>query len=1113
MSKKVVFSFGRFQSPTIGHEKLINKTKEYADSIGAEHRVYPSPTYDDFKNPIPHSKKISYLKSMFPDVNFVSDKTLLSPHHVAKSLSDDGYSDVTMVAGDDRVKDFKQSIGKYVRTSDHPEFDKDKHYNFKKFNVISAGERDPSAQGSKGASGTKMREYARKGDFKSFAKHTPTKNALLARKIYNTLRSNLKEDYNLINETIDHKSFGPMLDAFVSFAADKLGIDTYPKIILDTNGMENSFAAYVPHSKDLIVSTKNRHPMDIFRSVSHEMVHLKQDNEGRIGDPAIAGETGSDIENEANAEAGKIMRWFAQENPKYFKLGYVTEENLNEGVYDPAIHKVVFLAGGSGSGKDFILKRTLQGHGLKEINSDKAFEHILKKHNLPLDMQSMSASQTHQKDILRDRAKMITKQNQSLALHGRHGLIINGTADDFVKIAHMKNHYEDHGYKTAMVFVDTSDEVSKQRNEKRERKVPEHIRKQKWTASQKNKEHFKAMFGNNFHHIHNNHDYRTATPDEKGKMDADHQRIFKNIRAFTQEKNDNPVAKSWVNRELSKKKSMFIKEALNTPSDREWGKDSLVKIYSEMTPGQKRTSIEVKSKRKLIRRADRLNESVKKILNLKDFLKNKNKIEIKKEQDDNKSSRKGHLGWAPDDIVIDETPPKGTTIHEMVGDTYEQPNFTPGTGKKIWKYLPMPDNENPQHYKDVQINPEHKLYDNPNHPANIKNEKSIAHMKEFHKTLNSDHIKSIMHYKGGSYDINNHLRSPQKYEVSSYLKDHIHNLDHITSNKTKHDMVVYRGMTNQRSKNNKRFYPENYPKGTVFKDHGFIGTSLNVHTASEWSSNYHSGPKGKELKHPSYPHDNSGHHMDKYGEYKFGEDQNSHVHKKFEHDVKEYDKNLKFNQEKGIGNKRYIFKIHVPKGSKGHYLDHQHNAHDHEREFLLHRGTTFKVTHHSSDDDHHFIHVKVVKQDHHIGHGIGGIKKVDYKNMSIYHPDHPVQKAKEAYHNALMWHNEAKDNHEHAVKKHDEFKNSTDDHNKDYHEILSDHAIHVKNTHDNFKEAKANLLSKKNEYKITNTEYGVKNKSSMFPDPFTVKPAKKKTTYKLKNKEGTNWIGAKPKGV
>ena len=135
-------------------------------------------------------------------------------------------------------------------------------------------------------------------------------------------------DYNnQLNEEINHKDFGPMMDSFVSFASERLGIKSLPKLSYkDADKDFTSFGGYNPSEKSIVVVTKNRHPMDIFRTVAHELVHCKQDEDGRIKDVAKEGSTGSDIENEANAVAGQIMRWYAKANPDKFTLTNMVEE-------------------------------------------------------------------------------------------------------------------------------------------------------------------------------------------------------------------------------------------------------------------------------------------------------------------------------------------------------------------------------------------------------------------------------------------------------------------------------------------------------------------------------------------------------------------------------------------------------------------------------------------------------------------------------------------------------------------------------------------------------------------------------------------------------------------
>ena len=162
--KKVVFTFGRFQPPTSGHQLLIEKVQQVAKKLGAEHRIYPSPSHDAKQNPLSHSDKVKYMKKMFKGANIMNDKKIINPFKVAEQLNEQGYSHVTMVVGSDRVQEFKKGIGKYVGPDG---------YNFK-FNVVSAGKRDPDAEGVVGMSGSKMRQAVKDNDLASFSTGVPS---------------------------------------------------------------------------------------------------------------------------------------------------------------------------------------------------------------------------------------------------------------------------------------------------------------------------------------------------------------------------------------------------------------------------------------------------------------------------------------------------------------------------------------------------------------------------------------------------------------------------------------------------------------------------------------------------------------------------------------------------------------------------------------------------------------------------------------------------------------------------------------------------------------------------------------------------------------------------
>lgn len=132
---------------------------------------------------------------------------------------------------------------------------------------------------------------------------------------------------------------------------------------------------------------------------------------------------------------------------------------LLEGVNDPAIFKAVFLAGGPGSGKSFIVGKTgLQSMGFKLINSDNAFERALKNANLAPTPDNISSPEGQQ---LRNKAKELTSKQMQLALDGRLGLVIDGTGKDFEKIQVQVNELRKLGYAVMMLFVNTNLEIGR----------------------------------------------------------------------------------------------------------------------------------------------------------------------------------------------------------------------------------------------------------------------------------------------------------------------------------------------------------------------------------------------------------------------------------------------------------------------------------------------------------------------------------------------------------------------------------------------------------------------------------------------------------------------------
>ena len=174
---------------------------------------------------------------------------------------------------------------------------------------------------------------------------------------------------------------------------------------------------------------------------------------------------------------------------------------LQEGLQDPNIFKAFFLAGGPGSGKSNVVRKTTGGMGLKVVNSDDIFEKLLKDAGLSL---KMPASEEEPRDVVRGRAKELTKKKQGNYLEGRIGLILDGTGKDYDKIAKQSTELKQLGYDTHMIFVNTSLDTALQRNAKRSRSVPEPIVVQSWKDVQSNIGKFSQHFRQNFVVVDNN---------------------------------------------------------------------------------------------------------------------------------------------------------------------------------------------------------------------------------------------------------------------------------------------------------------------------------------------------------------------------------------------------------------------------------------------------------------------------------------------------------------------------------------------------------------------------------------------------------------------------------
>ena len=159
----ITIAFGRFNPPTVGHEKLLNRVKSVAGK--GEYAIYPSRSNDPKKNPLDPEEKISYMQQMFPKhseriVNDPESKTIFD---VLKKSNAAGARSINIVVGADRLKEFENLANKY----------NGELYDYDRIRVISAGERDAESEGVEGMSASKLRKAVASDDFESFSKGLP----------------------------------------------------------------------------------------------------------------------------------------------------------------------------------------------------------------------------------------------------------------------------------------------------------------------------------------------------------------------------------------------------------------------------------------------------------------------------------------------------------------------------------------------------------------------------------------------------------------------------------------------------------------------------------------------------------------------------------------------------------------------------------------------------------------------------------------------------------------------------------------------------------------------------------------------------------------------------
>ena len=192
MEKTAVVAWGRANPPTIGHQKLFDKTIEHAKSVGGTPHIYVSHSQDAKKNPLSASEKVGLIKKAYKTHKNLSvrssSKETPSIVEIATKLHGEGYHHLHVVAGSDRVEQYHNLLHKYNNKPDH--------YSFKSIKVVSAGHRDPDAEGAEGMSASKLRSHAISGNKEGFKKGMMHGLSDKDKEdVYHKVRSALKEDY------------------------------------------------------------------------------------------------------------------------------------------------------------------------------------------------------------------------------------------------------------------------------------------------------------------------------------------------------------------------------------------------------------------------------------------------------------------------------------------------------------------------------------------------------------------------------------------------------------------------------------------------------------------------------------------------------------------------------------------------------------------------------------------------------------------------------------------------------------------------------------------------------------------------------------------------------
>lgn len=177
--KTCVFTFGRMNPPHIGHKKVIDCILENSKKLNADHFIFLSHSQDSNENPLSIYEKANFTRLMFPGVKFMTDENIRTPINALEYLGENGYKNVLMVVGEDRIEPFKL----------FEEYTAD--MGIKSFKVISAGNRDPKSEGIEGVSSSLLRKHVTEDNFQEFSEHYSQFNPSIAKLLFSSLQKKM----------------------------------------------------------------------------------------------------------------------------------------------------------------------------------------------------------------------------------------------------------------------------------------------------------------------------------------------------------------------------------------------------------------------------------------------------------------------------------------------------------------------------------------------------------------------------------------------------------------------------------------------------------------------------------------------------------------------------------------------------------------------------------------------------------------------------------------------------------------------------------------------------------------------------------------------------------